>query len=99
MLQADEYVSNTESIYSIISFQNHSEIEEMDSDSDNNKFIDNILESTRKYKDKQIDDIEKLDQIESMLTYLGQWKIVTTGGQQIAEIMINHLDIVGNIQS
>ena len=33
--------------------------------------IDNILESFRKYKDKQLEDIEKLDQIESMLPYLG----------------------------
>ena len=41
------------------------------SDIENNEFVDNILESPRKYKDKQLDDIEKLDQIESMLSYLG----------------------------
>ena len=43
----------------------------IDSDSNNNEFINNVLESSRKYKDKQLDDIEKLDQIESILTYLG----------------------------
>ena len=62
---------DTESIYSIISYQDINEVEELDNDTDNSEFIDNILESFRKYKDKQLDDIEKLDQIESMLFYLG----------------------------
>ena len=43
----------------------------IDSDSNNNELKNNVLESSRKYKDKQLDDIEKLDQIESILTYLG----------------------------
>ena len=71
LLHVDEYVSDTESIYSIISYQDPDEIEEIDSDSDNNVFINNILESFWKYKDKQLNDIEKLYQIESVLTYLG----------------------------
>ena len=71
LLHVDEYVSDAESIYSIISYQDPDEIEKMDSDSDNNEFINNILEPSRKYKDKQLDAIEKLDQIKSMLTYLG----------------------------
>ena len=51
LLYANEYVSDTESIYSIISYQDPNKIEEIDSDSDNNEFINNILESSRKYKD------------------------------------------------
>ena len=39
-------------LYSIISYQDPDEIEEMDSDLDNNQFINNILESSLKYKDK-----------------------------------------------
>ena len=71
LLLVDEYVSDTESIYSIISYDDPNEIEEHDSDSENDDLINNLLESFRKYKDKQLDDIEKLDQIASMLTYLG----------------------------
>ena len=58
LLYINEYVSDTKSIYSIISYQDSSEIEEIDSDSDNNEFIDSILESSRKYKDRQLDAIE-----------------------------------------
>ena len=71
LLHVDEYVSDTGSIYSIISYQYTNEIEEVDGDTENNEYIDNILESSRKYKDKQIDGIEKLEQIEVMLSYLG----------------------------
>ena len=71
LLHVDEYISDTESIYSIISYQDTKEIKETDSDIKNNEFIDNILESSRKYKDKQLVDIEKLNQIESTLPYLG----------------------------
>ena len=41
------------------------------SDTEEDEFVDNILESSRKYRDKQIDDISKLDQIEAMLSQLG----------------------------
>ena len=51
LLHADEYASDTENIHSIISYQDPNEIEEIDSDSDNNEFINNILESSQKYKD------------------------------------------------
>ena len=71
LLHVDEYVSDTESIYSVINYLNTNEIEEVESDNEDNDFIDNILESSRKYKDKQIDDINKLDQIEAMLYHLG----------------------------
>ena len=61
LLYVIEYVSDTESIYSIISYQDPNDIEEMEIDSDYNEFIDSILELSKKYRDKQIDDIEKLD--------------------------------------
>ena len=60
LLHVDEYISDTENIYSIISYQDPNDKGEIETDSDNNEFIDNILESSRKYKDKQIDDIEKI---------------------------------------
>ena len=47
------------------------ELEEVESDNEENDFIDTILELSRKYKDKQIEDMNKLDQIESMLHHLG----------------------------
>ena len=71
LLHIDEYVSDTESIYSIISYIDPNELEEIVSDNEENEFVDNILESSRKYRDKQIDDINKLDQIEAMLSQLG----------------------------
>ena len=71
LLHIDEYVSDTESIYSIISYVDPNELEEVESDNEENEFIDNILKSLRKYKDKQINDINKLDQIEAMLHHLG----------------------------
>ena len=54
----DEYVSDTESIYSIISYQDPNDIEEIETNSNNTEFIDSILESSKKYRDKQIDNIE-----------------------------------------
>ena len=40
------------------------------SDTEEDEFVDDILESSRKYRDKQVDDINKLDQIEAMLSQL-----------------------------
>ena len=54
------YVSDAENIYSIISYQDSNDIGEIETNSDNSEFIKSILESSRKYKDKQIDDIEKI---------------------------------------
>ena len=70
LLHIDEYASDTESIYSIISYIDPNELEEIESDNEEDEFVDNILESSRKYRDKQIDDINKLDQIEAMLFQL-----------------------------
>ena len=44
LLHVDEYVSDTKSIYSIISYQDTNEIEEIDSDTESTEFIDNILD-------------------------------------------------------
>ena len=71
LLHIDEYVSDTESIYSIISYIDPNELEDIVSDTEEDEFVDNILESSQKYRDKQIDDINKLDQIETMLFQLG----------------------------
>ena len=71
LLHIDEYVSDTESIYSIVSYIDPNEFEDTISDIENDEFVDNILESSRKYRDKQVDDINKLDQIETMLFQLG----------------------------
>ena len=71
LLHVDEYVSDTKNIYSIINYLDTNEIEELNRENEDNDFIDNILESSKKYKDKQIDDIDKLDQIEAMLSHLG----------------------------
>ena len=70
LLHVDEYVSDTESIYSIISYQDPNDIQVSDQDSDDDQFIGEILESSKKHKDRQIEDIEKLEQVESMLAYL-----------------------------
>ena len=53
LLHIDEYVSDTESIYSIISYIDPNELEDLESDNEENDFIDNILESSRKYKDNE----------------------------------------------
>ena len=66
----DEYVSDTESIYSIISYQDPNDIQVSDQDSDDDQFIGEILEFSKKHKDRQIEDIEKIEQVESMLAYL-----------------------------
>ena len=66
----DEYVSDTESVYSIINYEDPNETEEVDSDLEDDDLINNLLKFCRKYKSKQLDDIEKLNQIASMLTYL-----------------------------
>ena len=71
VLHIDEYFSDTESIYSIINYIDPNELEEIESDNEEDEFVDNILESSRKYIDKQIDDINKLDYIETMLFQLG----------------------------
>ena len=71
LLHIDEYISDTESIYSIISSIDPNELEDIVSDTEEDEFVDNILESSRKYRNKQIDDINKLDQIEAMLFQLG----------------------------
>ena len=55
----------------IISYIDPNELEERVSDNEENEFVDNILESSSKYRDKQIDDINKLNQIEAMLFQLG----------------------------
>ena len=71
LLHIDEYVSDTESIYGIISYIDPNELEDVEGANEENDFVDNILESSRKYKDKQLDDINKLDQIEAMFHHLG----------------------------
>ena len=71
LLHIDEYITDTESIYSIISYINPNELEDVEINNEENDFIDNISESSRKYKDKQIDDINELDQIEAMFHHLG----------------------------
>ena len=71
LLHIDEYVSDAESIYSIISYIDPNKLEDIVSDTKEDEFVDNILESFRKYRDKQIDYISKLDQIEAMLPQLG----------------------------
>ncbi|KAH7681583.1 hypothetical protein IHE45_05G068500 [Dioscorea alata] len=66
----DECVSDTESIYSIISYLDpDGTIEENSSDGDN-EFVGEMLESNKKYRDLQIKDLDQLDQIEAMLAYL-----------------------------
>ena len=67
VLHIDEYFSDTESIYSIINYIDPNELEERVSDNEENEFVDNILESSSKYRDKQIDDINKLDRIKAIL--------------------------------
>ncbi|KAH7690168.1 hypothetical protein IHE45_02G027600 [Dioscorea alata] len=57
MYYSNEYVSDTESIYSIISYP----------DPDN---IENYDKSSRKYKDWNDKNLNQLDQFEDMLTYL-----------------------------
>ena len=71
LLHIDGYVSDTEFIYCIISYIDPNELEDVEKDNEENDFIDNILESSRKYKPKQIDDINKLDQIEAMVHHFG----------------------------
>ena len=71
LLHIDEYVSDAESIYSIISYIDPNELEDVESDNEENDFIDNILESSTKYEDMQINDINKLDQIEATFRDLG----------------------------
>ena len=51
-LHVDEYVSDTESIYSIISYQNPNDLQVSDQDSDDDQFIGEILESSKKHKDR-----------------------------------------------
>ena len=70
LLHVDEYVSDTESIYSIISYQDPNDIQVSDQDSDDDQFIGEILESSKRHQDRLIEDIEKLEQVESMLEYL-----------------------------
>ena len=70
-LYVDEYVNDTKSIHNIISYQDPNDIQLSYQDSEDDQFIGGILESSKRYKDRQIDDIEKLEQVESMLTFLG----------------------------
>ena len=53
LLHIDEYANDTESIYSIISYIDPNELEDLESDNEENDFIDNILESSTKYKDNE----------------------------------------------
>ena len=71
LLHIDGYVSDTECIYCIISYIDPNELEDVESDNKEKDFIDNILESSRKYKDEQIDAINKLNQIVAMFHHLG----------------------------
>ena len=43
LLHIDEYVSDTESIYSIISYIDPNELEDIVSDTEEDEFVDNIL--------------------------------------------------------
>ena len=45
-------------------------IQVSDQDPDDDQFIGEILESSKRHKDRQLEDIEKLEQVESMLAYL-----------------------------
>ena len=47
LLHVDEYVSDTKSIYSIISYQDPNDIQVSDQDSDDDQFIGEILESSK----------------------------------------------------
>ena len=47
-LYIDEYVSDTESIYNIINYRDPNNMEEIETNSYNNEFIDSILESFKR---------------------------------------------------
>ena len=70
LLHVDEYVSDTESIYSMISYQDPNDVRVSEQDSNDDQFIGEILESSKRHRNRQIDDIEKLEQVESMLAFL-----------------------------
>ena len=67
-------------VYSIISYQDPNDIHTFKSDPEDDEFIESTLDSSKRHRDKQIDDMEKFEQVESILAYLGWEKIVNING-------------------
>ena len=70
----------TQKVYSRISYQDPNDIHTFKSDPEDDEFIESILDSSKRHRDKQIDDMEKFEQVESILAYLGWEKIVNING-------------------
>lgn len=68
LLQIDEYVSDTESIYSIISIDDYQEQVDFDNE-ENSDVQNNLIEQDGKLREGHLDSIEKLE-LQQMLEHL-----------------------------